>query len=29
MLIDEALNHYNIPEHVQVIINGYFDGLQL
>ena len=28
-LIDEALKHYYIPEHIQGIINGYFDGLQL
>ena len=28
-LIDEALKHYYITEHIQGIINGYFDGLQL
>jgi len=27
-LIDEALKHYYIPEHIQGIINGYFDDLQ-
>jgi len=28
-LIDEALKYYYIPEHIQVIINGYVGGLQL
>ena len=28
-LIGEAMKHYHIPEHIQGIINGYFDGIQL
>ena len=28
-LIEEAMKHYHIPEHIQGIINGYFDGIQL
>ena len=28
-LIDKALKYYYIPEHIQVIINGYVGGLQL
>ncbi|XP_052268662.1 uncharacterized protein LOC127870041 [Dreissena polymorpha] len=27
-LIEEAMKHYHIPEHIQGIINGYFDGIQ-
>jgi len=28
-LIEEALDHYQIPDHIKKIINSYFGGIQL